>query len=770
MASNSSFSTIGKRPVRHDGVEKVTGRAVYGADLNLPDMLYAKVLRSPYAHARIKNIDFSALKNHPDCIAIVTSDDIPIVQKFKESVIEKNQKPEARQSFSKFTEFDNDHLVHNILAIDKVMYKGHPIAAVAARNQHKAEELLNLIKVEYEVLNSVTSIEAAIRNNATKLTEIELERNIIDNSISPETIEDWANVGGDIYNELGDLQQGISESDYIIEKDFMTETVHQGYIEPQNGTAEWSADGNLKVWCSSQGHFAIRDQLAKALGIPESKITVIPLEIGGGFGGKLKVYLEVIAALLAKKSGMPVKMSMTRSEVFEATGPAPGSFTKIKMGAKADGQITFAQAFFILESGAYFGASVGGAANCIFVPYDIPNVSVEGYETLVNKPPSSAYRAPGSPVVTFAVESVIDELSELIGMEPLDFRIKNVAKEGSRRSTGLVNPKIGAFETMEAVKSHPHYKSVLNTKNSGRGMAFGFWTNGGGPASVVANVLPDGTVSLIEGSVDIGGTRTSVSQQFAEILSIPIESVKPRIADTDGVGYTSNTGGSGVTYKTGIAAIEAANDVKKQMLERASVMWETTLDKVSYEKGWIHLIGSNDKISFSELAEKLNSLGGPVVGSANLNPSVPGGSFAASLVDVEIDPDTGKVSILRFTSFQDAGKAIHPSYVEGQMQGGSVQGIGWALNEYYHMDNEGIMKNNTLLDYRMPISLDLPMIDTEIIEVPNPGHLFGVRGVGEASIVPPMAAIANGIKKAVGKRLTNLPMDSKSILNALRNH
>ena len=247
-------------------------------------------------------------------------------------------------------------------------------------------------------------------------------------------------------------------------------------------------------------------------------------------------------------------------------------------------------------------------------------------------------------------------------------------------------------------------------------MAFGFWTNGGGPASVVANVLPDGTVSLIEGSVDIGGTRTSVSQQFAEILGIPIESVKPRIADTDGVGYTSNTGGSGVTYKTGIAAIEAANDVKKQMLERASVMWETTLDKISYEKGSIHLIGSNKKISFSELAEKLNGLGGPVVGSANLNPSMPGGSFAASLVDVEIDPDTGKASILRFTSFQDAGKAIHPSYVEGQMQGGSVQGIGWALNEYYHIDNEGIMKNNTLLDYRMPISLDLPMIDTEIID------------------------------------------------------
>ncbi len=769
MTINGDFSAIGKRPIRHDGVEKVTGRAIYGADINLPGMIYAKVLRSPYAHARIKNIDFSDLHNHPDCIAVVTSEDIPIVKSYRESVIEKNKKPETRQSFSKFTQFDSAHLVNNILAIDKVMYKGHPIAAVAASNPHKAEELLSLIKVQYEALTPVTSIEKSVKDDATKLTEIELERNIIANSISPETIVDWANVGGDIYNELGDLKKGISEADYIVEKTFSTETVHQGYIEPQNGTAEWLADGNLRVWCSSQGHFGIRDQLAKALEIPESSITVIPLEIGGGFGGKLKVYLEVIAALLAKKSGMPVKMSMTRSEVFEATGPAPGSFTKIKIGAKTNGQITFAQAFFILESGAYFGASVGGAANCIFVPYDIPNISVEGYETLVNKPPSSAYRAPGSPVVTFGVESVIDDLAELIGMEPLDFRIKNVAKEGSRRSTGLINPKIGALETMQAVRNHPHYSSALDSRNSGRGVAFGFWTNGGGPASVVANVLPDGMVSLIEGSVDIGGTRTSVSQQFAEVLGIPVQSIKPRIADTDGIGYTSNTGGSGVTYKSGIAAIEAANDVKKQMLERASIMWETTVDKVSYDKGKIHLLESNKEISFSELADKLNSLGGPVVGRANLNPSTPGGSFAASLVDVEIDPDTGKVSILRFTSFQDAGKAIHPSYVEGQMQGGSVQGIGWALNEYYDIDIQGIMKNNTLLDYRMPISLDLPMIDTEIIEVPNPGHLFGVRGVGEASIVPPMAAIANAIKKAVGTRLTNLPMDPKSVLNALKN-
>ena len=769
MTINSEFLTIGKRPVRHDGVEKVTGRAIYGADMNLPGMIYAKVLRSPYAHARIKNIDFSDLKNHPDCIAVVTSEDMPIVQKYRESVIEKNKYPEPRQSFSKFTEFDNVHLVHNILAVDKVMYRGHPIAAVAARNPHKAEELLDLIKVEYEVLAPVISIDESLKNDAPNLTDIEIKRNIINNSISPGKIVNWANIGGDVYNVLGDLGKGIAEADYIVEKVFTTQTVHQGYIEPQNGTAEWLPDGNLKVWCSSQGHFGIRDQLAKALEIPESSITVIPLEIGGGFGGKLKVYLEVIAALLAKKSGMPVKMSMSRSEVFEATGPASGSFVKIKMGARANGQITFAQAFFILESGAYFGAPVGGAANCIFVPYDISNVSVEGYEVLVNKPPTSAYRAPGSPIVSFGVESVIDDLAELIGMESLDFRIQNVAKEGSRRSTGLINPKIGALETMKAVKAHPHYTSSLDHKISGRGVAFGFWSNGGGAASVVANVLPDGTVSLIEGSVDIGGTRTSISQQFAEVLQIPVEAVKPRIADTDGIGYTSSTGGSGVTYKSGIAAIEAANDVKKQMLERASIMWETTVDKVSYDKGVIHLLESNKEISFSKLAEKLNSLGGPVVGRANLNPSTPGGSFAASLVDVEIDPDTGKVSIIRFTSFQDAGKAIHPSYVEGQMQGGSVQGIGWALNEYYHIDNQGIMKNNTLLDYRMPISLDLPMIDTEIIEVPNPGHLFGVRGVGEASIVPPMAAIANAIKKAVGTRLTNLPMDPKSVLNALRN-
>ena len=692
------YKVVGTRPIRHDGVDKVTGKALYGSDINLPGMLYGMVLRSPHPHARIKSIDTSKAEAHPDVKAVVTSKDLAPVP------------PAARQPVL------GAAASANILARDKVLYESHAVAAIAAVNPHVAEEVLSLIEVEYETLPAVITVEDAMRPDAPILHE---------HWTGDDGSADRSNIADHVQHKFGDIDKGYREADLVLEREFRTKTVHQGYIEPQNATAWWTPGGRLTIWTSSQGHFGIRDNTAGILGVPVSNIKVIPMEIGGGFGGKLQVYLHPVAAVLSKKSGHPVKMSMSRAEVLEATGPAAGSYVRIKMGVTKEGRITAAQAYFAFEAGAFPGAPLAPAAAAIFSPYNIENILVDGYDVVDNKPKTTAYRAPGAPNVVYGAESVVDELAERLGMGPIDFRLLNAAKEGTRRADGVINARIGAQETMEAVKSHPHYSAPLKGKHRGRGVGMGFCRNNTGMSCVVANVLSDGTVSLVEGSVDIGGTRTAVAQQLAEVLGIPVEDVNPQVADTDTIGYTSNTGGSGVAFKTGWAAYEAAKDIRRQLLQRAALLWETSPDQLEYVDGVLqHKTDPDLRITFKEIATMLPETGGPVVGRANMNPTGSGGSYSANIVDVEVDPDTGKVTLLRYTAFQDVGTAIHPSYVEGQIQGGTAQGIGWALNEEYYMSDEGRMLNSSLLDYRMPTSLDVPMIEPVIVEGTEPRASF----------------------------------------------
>ena len=492
------------------------------------------------------------------------------------------------------------------------------------------------------------------------------------------------------------------------------------------------------------------------------------MEIGGGFGGKLNVYLEPVAAILSKKTGHPVKMLMSRKEVFEGTGPTPGSRIKIKMGVTNDGKITAAQAYLAYEAGAYPGSPVGAGATCVFACYDIPNVVIDGFDVVVNKPKTAAYRAPGATHTAFAAETVVDMLAEKLGMDPIEFRLLNAARDGTRRADGPTHSNIGCVQLIEAMKSHPHYNAPLEGPNRGRGVAIGFWMNIGFKSSCTISVNNDGTVNLVEGSTDIGGTRVAISMQAAEVLGIPAEDVNPTVVDTDSVGYTDFTAGSRTAFATGWAAYEAAQDVKEQMIQRAAILWEIEPDSIELDHGVFKSKSDPElKMTFKELAARLDEAGSPVVGRASVDPKGVGVAFAGNIVDIEVDPETGKVTILRFTSVQDAGKAVHPSYVEGQMQGGSVQGIGWALNEEYYMNQNGGMDNFSLLDYRMPTSLDLPMIDTVIVEVANPGHPFGVRGVGEVSIVPPPAALANALYRAVGVRLNQLPMNPAAVTKAV---
>jgi len=739
------YTVVGTRPIRHDGADKVTGRALYGADFQMAGLLYGHILRSPHAHARIRRIDTTKAEKLPGVKAVLTAADFP----------------QAPDRLVDLGEGDTplSYARGNVLASGKALYRGHAVAAVAAISAHVAEEAAGLIEVDYEVLPCALTAPEAMREGAPIIHEDLKSKEF------GESTGRVSNVAEHFRHVMGDIEAGFAEAEVVVEREFHTATVHQGYIEPHNATALWNADGRILIWCSTQGSFVVRDVTACLLDVPVSRVRVTPMEIGGGFGGKIPVYLEPVAALLSKKTGHPVKILMSRKDVFEGTGPTPGSYIKVKIGASKDGHITAAQAYLAYEAGAYPGSMVAPGAMCVFAAYDIANVVIDGFDVVVNKPSTAAYRAPGATNAAFATETVVDEIAEKLGIDPLDLRLKNAAKEGTRRADGPKYRRIGCVEVIEAMKKHPHYAAPLGGPNRGRGVAVGFWFNVGLPSSCTVSVNADGTVNLVEGSTDIGGTRTSIAMQAAEVLGIPAEDVRPTVVDTDSVGFTAVTGGSRVTFATGWAAYEAAQDVMRQLKERVAKLWETDAASVTADHG---VFRSGDKsMTFQELAAKLDQTGGPVVGSGAVNPRGVGGSFSGNIVDVEVDPETGKVTILRFTAVQDAGKAIHPSYVEGQMQGGSAQGIGWALNEEYYMNRDGAMMNSSLLDYRMPTALDLPMIDTVIVEVPNPGHPFGARGVGEANIIPPPGAIANAIHRAVGVRMRRLPMNPPAVMEAI---
>ena len=741
------YKVIGTRPIRHDGVDKVTGRAQYANDVNLPGTLHGKFVRSPHAHARILSIDTSEAEKVPGVTAVVTAKDL---QEAEDKVQEMGEDISNLKWLS-----------DNILAREKVLYHGHPVAAVAATNPHTAEEAAKLVKVEYEVLPFVLDPKEAMHESAPILHD-SLRTDEMGQSGNKPT-----NVAAHMQHKRGDLDKGFAEAAVIVEREFKTAMVHQGYIEPHSSTAIWRQDDHIQVWTSTQGAFSIRQQVADLLRLPVSKVRVTPTEIGGGFGGKFTAYTDVPAAILSKKSGgRPVKMTMSRTEVLLATGPTSGSYINVKMGADKNGKITAAHATMIYEAGAYPGSPVGAGAGVILAPYRLENVQIDAYDVVNNKPKTGAYRAPGGTNAAFASESVIDELAEKLGMDPLEFRRINAAVEGDRRPDGPVYARIGMLETVEAALNHPHYKAPLEGKNRGRGVASGFWFNGSNESSVTVVLNEDGRVSLTEGSTDIGGSRASAAMMLAETLGISSDDVDPQVVDTDSIGLTGGTGGSSVTFKIGWTTYTAGMELRQKMGKMLAELWEVDADKVVYDGGVFSYNGHS--ASFKEAAAELTKHFGPVTVNVSMRPKGAGPAFATHIVDVEVDPETGKVTILRYTATQDVGKAIHPSYVEGQIQGGVVQGIGWALNEEYYYDAAGHLMNASLLDYRMPTALDLPMIDAVMVEVANPTHPFGVRGVGEVPIVPPGAALANAIYRAVGVRMTEMPMNPAALVKAIQ--
>ncbi|MFZ1725043.1 MAG: xanthine dehydrogenase family protein molybdopterin-binding subunit [Albidovulum sp.] len=734
-----TFKVVGTRPPRPDGLDKVTGRAMYGADITAPGMLTGRILRSPHAHARIKSIDTSAAEALAGVRAVITADDFSVLD----------------------DEFIGD-IQDNCMARGKVLYDGHAVAAVAATDAATAKKALKLIKVDYEVLPHVTDVDAAMKSGAPVVQKGRTLENV------PAGMSE--NVTSHCEFGHGDLAKGFAHADKIIERSFKTAATHQGYIEPHACLASFTGDGKADLWCCTQGQFFVRTLCAEIMGMEASQLRVTASEIGGGFGGKTTVFIEPVALALSRKSGRPVKIVMTRDEVFKATGPTVSSSMDIKIGMTKDGRITAGEAHLRYSGGAFPNATIDMGGQSAFAAYDLDAVRTFGWNIMTNRPKEAAYRAPGAPMAIYAVESVVDELCQELGLDPLKVRLLNAAKKGTKSSYGPTFDDIGLVATLEAATKHPHYVAPLGP-NQGRGLSCGFWFNFGGNTCVSLNVNTDGTVGVTEGNPDIGGSRASISLMAAEELGIPYEKVRTFVADTASLGYNDVTDGSRVTFAVGLATIKAARAAIQNMCARAAKIWGIDAEAVEWIDGSACPAGPNagkfPPMSLAEIAAVSAETGGPIAGHHEVNADGAGVSFGVHLVDVEVDPETGATKVLRYTVFQDAGKAVHPDYVEGQMQGGAVQGIGWALNEEYIYGDDGRLQNAGFLDYRVPVASDLPPIETVILEIPNPGHPYGVRGVGETPIVPPLAAIANAVSRAVGVRMTELPMSPPRLLKAL---
>ena len=749
MTTPREFKYVGTRPIRHDGVDKVTGRASYGADVVWPGMLHGFVLRSPHAHARIVSIDTRAAEATPGVKAVLTGKDLP--------------ETTATIALGEAA-IDLRDVGDNMLARTKVLYHGHAVAAVAATTIDIAREAAEKIQVVYEVLEPVTGIDRAIAADAPILHPALRTKGAASPGAAGPT-----NIASRLEFKRGDVDVAFAEADVVVEREFRTPMVHQGYIEPHACIARCGEDGRAVVWCTTQGPFVVRDACAAIAGLDPAHVKVIPSEIGGGFGGKIVVYLEPMAIALSRKAQRPVKMVMGRDEVFRATGPTSGSRVRVKLGAKRDGTLVAATASLWYEAGAYRGSPVGAGAMCALAAYKIPSFFIEAHDVVVNKPKVAAYRAPGSPIAAFAVESVVDEIARELKMDPIELRLKNANAEGDKAPYGPKYGPIGLKQILEAARNHPHWTSPL-AANQGRGIAVGFWFNAGMNSSATVILDTDGSAAVVTGNPDIGGTRAAQAIMVAEELGIPVERVRPGVGDTDGSGYTDLTGGSRVCYATGMAVIRAAEDVRDQLKARAAQIWNVAVDAVGWENGRAIPPAGTEKaeaMTVAGLAAKMAHTGGPIVGRASLYAPMAGPAFGAHICDLEVDSETGQSKVVRYTVFQDVGRAVHPGYVEGQMQGGAAQGIGWALNEEYIYDADGVMENAGFLDYRMPVASDLPMIDTVIIEVPNPLHPYGVRGVGEVPIVPPLAAVANAMRDATGIRFTELPLSPPRVLEAI---
>ncbi len=650
--TEGKYKWIGTRPDRPDGADKVTGRARFGADFNLPGQLIGKVLRSPHPHAEIKSIDVSKALALNGVKAVITAADFPD----QANLIVPTGEMQVNMR----------DITRNIMAREKALYEGHPVAAVAAVSEAIAKQALALIKVDYKVLPHVIDVAEAMKPGAPILHDHLLTEGANPPASTP------SNIAKRIEFKKGDAKAGFAEAEVVIEKDYTTQAVHQGYIEPHATLASAAEDGQVQVWTTTQGHFQVRGFCARLLGIETSQIRVTPTEIGGGFGGKTVVYLEPLAMRLSQKSGKPVKMTMSREDVFRASGPAPGGNVKVKIGAMRDGRIVAAECIVQMQAGAFPGSPVGPACMCSFACYDIDNVYIEGFDVVSNRPKVAAYRAPGAPISAWAVESTLDMLALQLDMDPIDLRLKNAAKAGTKTAYGVTFNTIGMVETLEAVKHSQHYRTPPK-HGYARGIAAGFWFNIGADSSAASHVGEDGSVTVISGNPDIGGSRASLALMAAEELGVDYNKVRPIIADTASIGFNFVTGGSRVTGGRPRRAA-AAGRVRCQ---RRRGSGDRARSRGLGGRCTPEPAGNAGRHVRAALAGRDRRPDGRTGGPISASPASRrrhGASFGTHVVDVEVDPETGRTTVSALSGGAGCGHR-HPPRA---MSKASIQGGGGA--------------------------------------------------------------------------------------------
>jgi xanthine dehydrogenase molybdenum-binding subunit len=752
--SPRTFRVIGRRTPKVDALDKVTGRAQFGADVILPRLLVGKVLRSPYAHARIKRIDTSKAAAFPGVQAVIMGHDLP---RILPGVAGGAGAASAREYY----------LSHEILARDKVLFHGQVVAAVAAASSDIAEEAVERIAVEYEVLPHVTDPVAAMQPEAVLLHSDLYTQSASGKATTPSNVAEHLTMG------RGDVERGFAEADMVVERTFRTQVVHQGYLEPDSEAAWVREDGSVIVWANTQTTFIQRQDLALLLNIPLSKIRVIPTEVGGAFGGKESVRVSALCVALSRQAGRPVRMTLSREEVLRATGPGSATVSTIKIGARRDGTITAVQAHLVYDAGAFPGAPLRSAIRRVFSHYRTPNLKIDAYDVVTNKPHVAAYRAPGATPTNFALESVLDEVGELLHIDPLQFRRQNVSRPGDPMPDGVQLPSVSLAELLQRVQQHPCWTTPLAGPHQGRGVALGLWTMPGGTTSCHITLSADGSVTLVLGTVDLSATRTSLAMVAAEALGLNAEDVRVVVGDTDMVAYSGASAGDKITYVTSKAVLQASQDLVTQLKARAAAVLEASPQDIVYERKRFWVQGTPERaVTLAVIAQRTVRGEAAIMGYGSVSETFSAVAIAPNaavhVADVEVDRDTGAVKILRYTTFQDVGLCVNPDQVEGQMQGGATQGIGWALSEVCGFDAQGVLQNAHLLDYRIPTSLDVPHIGTHVIEEPSGDHPYGIRAVGQVPIVPPAAALANAICRAVGVRLQELPMTPERLHWALQ--
>jgi len=746
---------VGKRLPRVDAADRVTGRAVYPADFTRPGMVVGQIVRSPHPHARIVSIDTSAAAAMPGVLAIVTAADfVPLPPG---SSVPMGETGQEIWSIS----------VAN-MAREKALWIGHPVAAIAAVDRHVADRAAAAIKVQYEPLPPVMSIGAALAPGAPVLHEGHVAKGL---DLPPGEKPAPSNIGGRTLITRGDAAAALAAAPVRASVDTEIDTAHQGYIEPCAVVAEVDAAGMVTVWASTQGQFSMEMQLAAMLALPQSKIRVVPLEIGGGFGGKIATHIEPVAVRLAQKCGRPVKIVMSRDEVMVGTGPAAAAHISVEVGADRNGRIQAISGTYRLDTGGIPGTptTLLMQASAALYQAHAPAIRLEGIDVTTNKPRTEAYRGPGGIQAAFAVEQAMDELAIRLGIDPLELRRRNASVTGSLMPIGTPFPSIGLTTILDRIAAHACWRDPLppGRRPRGRGLALGYWRGTSMTSAAHVTIGADGRPAVTMGSVDISGTRTAMAQVAAEEFQVGIDDVLVQMGDSKSVGYSDPAAGSRVGRTMAAAVAEACRDALGEMRRRAGEKLQCPAFEVRYEKGVFSRGEGGASITGAELMRQTLTEGA-IIGRGVSTRLPLGVEVGAHVADVEVDPGTGQVTILRYTAFQDVGRALNPPAVEGQIEGSAVQGIGWALTEGFDYDASGRLRNASLLDYRIPTALDVPPIEVVLIETPVPGVPYGVRGVGEVPIVPPAAALGNALRRAIGRRLTRMPMTPERILAAMK--